>query len=126
MQDEDDLCVDNSSGSGSTGIRNGPNVSGGDCACWERGADFSGADLPISKCEDVWTSSYGLLRRQPDPGEECPGVPEELPGHLWLYPLDIQETEGRGPQEEGGLQVRGVCPWKENRNTCVWQVLEEV
>jgi len=26
-QDEDDLCVDNSSGSGSTGIRNGPNVS---------------------------------------------------------------------------------------------------
>jgi hypothetical protein len=46
--EEDDTCVDNSQDSGTTGIRNGPNVATGDCDCWERGFDYVGADLPIS------------------------------------------------------------------------------
>jgi len=45
----DDLCVDNGSNTGSTGIRNGPNVATGDCVCWDRGFDYRGADLPIGR-----------------------------------------------------------------------------
>merc|ERR1711971_1217964 len=45
----DDLCLDNGANSGSTSIRNGPNVATGDCACWDRGFDYQGADLPIGR-----------------------------------------------------------------------------
>ena len=41
--------MDNGPGSGATGIRNGPNVASGDCACWDRGFDYVGFDLPIGR-----------------------------------------------------------------------------
>lgn len=47
--DQEDICVDNGPGSGATGIRNGPNIASGDCACWDRGFDYVGFDLPIGE-----------------------------------------------------------------------------
>jgi len=46
-QDDGETCVPNGGGRPSVGIRAGPGLEG-DCACWDRGVDYTGADLPIS------------------------------------------------------------------------------
>ena len=46
-QDDGETCVPNGQGRPSVGIRAGPGLQG-DCDCWDRGVDYSGADLPIS------------------------------------------------------------------------------
>jgi len=47
-EDDDDgeTCVPNGGGRPSVGIRSGPNLDG-DCDCWDRNFDYTGADLPI-------------------------------------------------------------------------------
>jgi len=45
-EDDGETCVPNGRGRPNVAIRAGPNLNG-DCDCWERNFDYSGADLPI-------------------------------------------------------------------------------
>jgi len=45
--DDGETCIPNGRGRPNVGVRAGPNLKG-DCDCWERNFDYSGADLPIS------------------------------------------------------------------------------
>jgi len=46
-EDDGEACVPNGRGRPNVGVRAGPNLNG-DCDCWERNFDYTGADLPIN------------------------------------------------------------------------------
>lgn len=88
QDDQDDLCVDNGPGSGATGIRNGPNIASGDCACWDRGFDYVAFDLPI-----------GQNPRPEKSAQECQKSCQSTQGCThWTYRT---KGKGRRGQREG-------------------------